>query len=195
MNLYPITSVSDSNCKTIVKLLLYTGLRRGELCGLEWQDIDFDNALLTVSRSSLYLSKKGIFEDTTKNFTSQRVIKIPMVAIDMMKEYRLWQTQQRLLMGDRWQIAIAYSLPRMALQLIQTWLAIGSVNSLRQRIYRQFQYIHFGTPTLHCKLLVAYQSQLLRSGLVMPMKQLPARYMPMQLSQQTKQPPTPYKIY
>jgi integrase len=88
--------------RTIVKLLLYTGLRRGELCGLTWDDINFDDRLLSVNRSSLYLAEKGIFEDLTKNYTSQRVIKLSDAAADMMKEFKIWQTQQRLLMGDRW---------------------------------------------------------------------------------------------
>lgn len=35
--------------RAIVKLLVLTGLRRGELCGLEWKDIDFERALLYVS--------------------------------------------------------------------------------------------------------------------------------------------------
>ena len=46
--------------QVIVKLLLFTGMRRGELCGLEWKDIDFERAVITVRRSSLYLPGKHI---------------------------------------------------------------------------------------------------------------------------------------
>lgn len=88
--------------KTIVKLLLYSGVRRGELCGLTWDDINFDDRLLSINRSSLYLAEKGVFEDTTKNYTSQRVIKLSNAAVDMMKEYKVWQTEHRLKLGDRW---------------------------------------------------------------------------------------------
>ena len=41
--------------RVMVTLLLYTGLRRGELCGLEWKDIDLDKQILSVQRNSLYL--------------------------------------------------------------------------------------------------------------------------------------------
>ena len=45
--------------KTMIKLFIYSGLRRGELCALEWKDIDFANNLITVRRTSQYLPGKG----------------------------------------------------------------------------------------------------------------------------------------
>lgn len=93
---------SDTQFKTMIKLLLYTGFRRGELCGLEWPDIDFKSNVIHVRRSSLYLPDRGIFEDTTKNSTSTRSIKAPAVAMTMLQDYRKWQTEQRLAMGDKW---------------------------------------------------------------------------------------------
>lgn len=88
--------------RTMIKLLLYTGFRRGELLGLEWKDIDFDNHLIYVRRSSLYLPDKGIYADKTKNETSERVIKVQADAFPMLQEFRHWQIEQRLSAGDRW---------------------------------------------------------------------------------------------
>lgn len=73
------------------------------MLGLEWSDIDFDTCTLTVCRSSLYLPDKGIFEDETKNATSNRVIKLSQTAVADMKAYKVYQLEQRLKMGDRWQ--------------------------------------------------------------------------------------------
>ena len=93
----------DTLYKTAIRFLLFTGLRRGEALGLNWSDIDFDNRTMQVCRSSLYLPDKGIFEDDTKNRTSNRVIKLPLTAINDLKQYRACQRQNRLIMGDRWQ--------------------------------------------------------------------------------------------
>lgn len=89
--------------QVIVKLLLFTGMRRGELCGLEWKDVDFDNVVIFVRRSSLYLPGKGVFEDETKNATSERCMKVSADVVTMLKAWRAEQSKQRLRMGDQWQ--------------------------------------------------------------------------------------------
>jgi len=88
--------------RTAVLLLLNTGLRRGELCGLEWKDIDFEKAILQVRRNTLYLPGHGVFDDTPKTANAQRAIKIPAACIPMLKEYRAWQGKERLRLGDQW---------------------------------------------------------------------------------------------
>lgn len=92
----------DMLYKTAVRFLLFTGLRRGEALGLNWADIDFDTAIIQICRSSLYLPDKGIFEDDTKNRTSNRVIKLPQTVLSDLKQYRKVQRQNQLMMGDRW---------------------------------------------------------------------------------------------
>ena len=89
--------------RTMIKLFIYSGLRRGELCGLEWKDIDFENQLISVSRSSQYVPGKGIFTKETKTESSVRTIKLPAQAFELLKEYRVWQLEQRFMMGDRWE--------------------------------------------------------------------------------------------
>lgn len=88
--------------KTIITVLLYSGMRRGELCGLEWSDVDFKNSLISISRASLYLPGHGIFDDTPKNTTSARAMKMPPVVIELLRQHRKEQTEERLKLGDRW---------------------------------------------------------------------------------------------
>lgn len=89
--------------KTAVKLLLYTGMRRGEALGLKWADIDLDSAIIHIRRASLYTPSKGVFEGTPKTQSSDRVIKIPTVAVAALREYRKWQLEQRLKLINLWQ--------------------------------------------------------------------------------------------
>lgn len=100
--LLDLLETESAEYKTMIRLLLFTGLRRGELLGLEWKDIDFDNSTLQICRTSLYLPDKGIFEDETKNATSNRIIKLSQTAISDLKTYKKWQIQQRFMLGDRW---------------------------------------------------------------------------------------------
>ena len=93
----------DMQHKTMIKMFMYTGLRREELCGLEWKDINFSNSVITIARASIYIPKEGIISDTTKNDTSQRSIKAPAAAMQMLKDYRAWQNEQIMRIGDRWQ--------------------------------------------------------------------------------------------
>ena len=88
--------------QSMINLFLLTGLRRGEMCGLEWDDIDFVNHMITVRRSSQYVSGKGIFTKETKTETSDRTIKVPDQAFTILKEVQMCQNVQRTKMGDRW---------------------------------------------------------------------------------------------
>ena len=49
----------DIQIKTAFVLLLFTGARRGELCGMSWKDIDENRQFINIVRSSRYISKKG----------------------------------------------------------------------------------------------------------------------------------------
>lgn len=89
--------------RAAIMLLLYSGMRRGELCGLEWSDIDFKNNLVSITKAGLYLPTVGIFDDTPKNKTSERVIKIPKEVTELLKEYQKEQSLRRLAVGDKWQ--------------------------------------------------------------------------------------------
>ena len=88
--------------RTAVMLTLYTGLRRGEACGLDWSDIDFENGLVKINKSVLYSADKGVYEDTTKTNSSNRIISIPSAMVQLLKEYKIEQSKQKLLMGDMW---------------------------------------------------------------------------------------------
>jgi len=89
--------------RTMIEMFIYSGLRCSEMCGLEWDDIDFDNQMITVRRSSQYVAGKGIFTEETKTETSDRTIRLPVQAFELLKEYKKWQIEERMRMGNRWE--------------------------------------------------------------------------------------------
>ncbi len=88
--------------KTMIITLIYTGMRLGELCGLEWKDIDFDNEIITIKRTSQYTKEKGIFTKEPKNKTSIRTNRYPTVLFKLLRSYRAYQNEERLRLGDKW---------------------------------------------------------------------------------------------
>lgn len=50
-----------------IRLMADTGIRRGECCGLQWDDFDFEHQTVTIQRTVNYTPKTGIYVDTTKN--------------------------------------------------------------------------------------------------------------------------------
>lgn len=87
----------------LVNLAIFSGLRRGELMGLEWKDINFDMGTLEVNRVGQYIPKQGTFTKTPKNETSKRVMTLPPFLINLLKQYKAEQNKQRLDIGDKWQ--------------------------------------------------------------------------------------------
>lgn len=100
--LLEILETQDMQFKTAIKLLLFTGFRRGELCGLEWDDIDFKNKTITVRRASYYRLRSGTFTDTPKSSSSIRTIKVSPSVIDILLQYKAWQDTEKLKIGDLW---------------------------------------------------------------------------------------------
>lgn len=88
--------------RAMITVLLYTGMRRGELCGLEWSDVDLENGLIDITKTTQYLPGRGIFDDDTKTQASRRVIKVPPQAVEVLREHKTAQSETRLQLGDRW---------------------------------------------------------------------------------------------
>ena len=85
--------IKNSNLTNICILLcLYTGLRIGELCGLQWKDFDFRRGCLTVSKTvqriSLGNGKTVISIDFPKTDSSVREVYMPLFIIEMLKKYK-----------------------------------------------------------------------------------------------------------
>ena len=53
--------------RALVHLLIDTGIRRGECCGLRWEDIDLEAQVVTIRRNLCYTPARGVYVDTPKS--------------------------------------------------------------------------------------------------------------------------------
>lgn len=97
-----LLSIEDTKYKVAIILTIFTGVRLGELMGLEWQDVDFKNGIISINRSSQYLSDMGVFTKTPKTESSIREIAIPEFIISLLEEYKLWYEEQKSIYGELW---------------------------------------------------------------------------------------------
>lgn len=89
--------------RALITFDLMSGLRRGELLGLRWQDVDLDAHTITIRQTSNYLPGKGVYVSTPKTATSARPLLLSTAAIMMLLEYKTWQDGQRERLGDAWE--------------------------------------------------------------------------------------------
>ena len=68
-------------------LALDTGMRRGEIAGLKWEDIDLDKRQITVNRNIVMDDKQQVWEKLPKN-NKKRFIDIDMNTVKYLKEYK-----------------------------------------------------------------------------------------------------------
>lgn len=88
--------------KVFFYLIAYSGFRRSEMLGLEWKDIDFENNIISIRRTSNYTAERGTYTDTTKTKRSQRTLKISPFIMEMLKQLKEEQDNEALRLGTKW---------------------------------------------------------------------------------------------
>ena len=71
--------------RTFYTLSLYSGFRRGELCAMHWDDIDYERQTISIKRS-LSQTKAGLIEKEPKTPSSERTITLPPCCFDLLLE-------------------------------------------------------------------------------------------------------------
>ena len=77
--------------RAFIRLLIDTGVRRGEACALQWKDIDFEGSTITVSGNLCYTPQAGVYMDTPKSGHTRTVDVDPDV-LELLRKLRASQT-------------------------------------------------------------------------------------------------------
>ncbi|MBW2599417.1 MAG: site-specific integrase, partial [Deltaproteobacteria bacterium] len=97
-----LEAAKGSRFETLFIVALGTGLRRGELFGLKWEDIDLQDGLLTVKRT-VHAVKGGLKFGPPKTKKSRRTISMPPVVVEALKKHRKEQKEEKLRLGPVYQ--------------------------------------------------------------------------------------------
>ena len=84
-------------------IAIYSGMRRGEILGLKWSDIDFHSQTIQVNRSLASIPKEGYIFTTPKTKSSIRRINVPEFVIDELKHHKKQQEDWKELVGEMYE--------------------------------------------------------------------------------------------
>lgn len=88
--------------KIALIIVLLMGIRRAELAGLEWKDIDFENKTMTIARTSFREKGGTTYTKSPKTETSKRVLSMPEKLINYLLEYKVWWNNRKSLLKSVW---------------------------------------------------------------------------------------------
>jgi len=89
--------------RMMITLALTTGMRRGELLGLEWKHIDWKTGVIDVQQSVSISLKGEVFVKEPKTKNSKRKISLPPSVLEELRDYNTYRIKERNEIGDAWQ--------------------------------------------------------------------------------------------
>lgn len=95
-----LTHVADDDLFAFWRLAAYSGMRRGELLGLRWRDVDFDRGRVTVRRSRVKGAGGDPIVTKPKTKRSERTIDLDPTTVQVLREHKHGQRVVRLDGGD-----------------------------------------------------------------------------------------------
>lgn len=96
-----LEAIRGDRLEAFYRLLLATGLRRGEALALHWADVDLDAATVRV-RWTLTRTTRGLELGEPKTEKSRRTVPLPRTAVDTLRAHRVAQAAERLALGPAW---------------------------------------------------------------------------------------------
>ena len=105
-----LDAISDHYLYPLYLLAATTGMRRAELAGLVWRNVDLDTARLTVSQQLLSVEYKLIDSDL-KTPTSRRTIDLDPHTVTQLRLHRRHQLEDRMATGRRHKDGYVFAKP------------------------------------------------------------------------------------
>jgi len=92
----------DIKYRLMIYIAISTGLRRGEIMGLDWTDVNLETGEIKINKSSQYIPKTGVFIKSPKNEHSIRQVYLSPTILPLLKSYKEIQEKERENVGSLW---------------------------------------------------------------------------------------------
>ncbi|MFE4372548.1 tyrosine-type recombinase/integrase [Streptomyces sp. NPDC056835] len=90
-----LAATSGHRLQPLFELALHTGLRKGELLGLRWEDLDLTSGTTSIRRTLQRTDSGGLIPLPTKTKSSERRIALPTPCLHSLEQHRDRQLQER----------------------------------------------------------------------------------------------------
>ncbi|WP_395292954.1 tyrosine-type recombinase/integrase [Kitasatospora hibisci] len=97
-----LTSAQSHRLHALFELALRTGLRKGELLGLRWEDLDLANCTASIRRTLQRTRTSGLTTLPTKTISSERRIALPDACVASLRTHRDRQAREKQQAGAEW---------------------------------------------------------------------------------------------
>ena len=97
-----LAAVSDHPQEALFSVALSLGLRRGEISGLRWQDIDWAAGSLRVTHALQRVKGKGLRLGELKSEQASRTLHLPRVCVSALLRQQERQSRARQWAGSKW---------------------------------------------------------------------------------------------
>ena len=98
-----LTAAQRHRLTALFELALRTGLRKGELLGLRWEDVDLDAGTASIRRTLQRTTSRGLATLPTKTISSERRIALPASCVASLRAHRVQQAREEEQAGPNWQ--------------------------------------------------------------------------------------------
>ena len=95
-----LDDVEGDNIESVVKLTVFYGFRRSEICGLRWSAIDFDEGIINVNHTAIKFRGVTHYQDKCKNESSFRRLPLSNSMSQYLKQIKCKQEMDKELYGN-----------------------------------------------------------------------------------------------
>ncbi|MGQ0849748.1 MAG: site-specific integrase [Actinomycetota bacterium] len=98
-----LESVASDRLYPIWMLASSTGMRRSEVLGLRWEDVQLESARLSVRQALVLVENRPVLRPTTKSAAARRSISLDQKTARLLRRWRMTQLEDRMLSGKGYQ--------------------------------------------------------------------------------------------